>query len=70
MVEWRKYEAAQLLEAREANGEPLLNQDFVPPELIESMVPPPGDWEEEWLASQPSVRSKAEKYYWVEAPWW
>ena len=67
MVEWRKYEAAKLLEEREARGEFPFQKDFAPPELMESMVPPPGDWEEEWLRSQPTLRTKAYRYYWVEA---
>ena len=66
MVEWRKYEAAKILEEREARGECPLDQDFVPRELIESMVPPPGDWEEQWLDNQPSVRTKHRRHYYIE----
>ena len=67
MIEWRRYEACKLLEEREARGELPIDINFVPPDLIESMVPPPGDWEEEWLRTQPSVKSKYLRHYWVEA---
>jgi len=71
MKEWRKYEAAKLLEEREARGEFPLNQDFAPAEIIESMVPPAGDWEEEWLRNQPSIRTKSKKHYSIETvQWW
>uniref|UniRef100_H2Y6F5 NADH dehydrogenase [ubiquinone] 1 beta subcomplex subunit 11, mitochondrial n=1 Tax=Ciona savignyi TaxID=51511 RepID=H2Y6F5_CIOSA len=39
MVEWREYEAIELLEKREANGEPPIDPNFAPADLIESMVP-------------------------------
>ena len=70
MVEWRRYEAVKLIEERTARGELPIDTNFVPPELIESMVPPPGDWEEEWLRSQPAVNSKVQSHYYVEAPTW
>ena len=70
MLEWKLYEAAKLIEEREARGELPLDCNFAPPELIESMVPPAGDWEEEWLRSQPAVATKCTHPYFYEVPTW
>ncbi|CAK8689161.1 uncharacterized protein LOC143461057 [Clavelina lepadiformis] len=70
MKEWRKYEAIKLIEEREAKGEIILDMNFVPTESMESMVPPPGDWEEEWLKNQPSVRSASRTKWFTQVPTW
>jgi len=46
-----------VLEKRLAAGKNPIDHDFAPAELIESMVPAAGQWEEDWLANQAVVRS-------------
>lgn len=53
--EWYVREARKLVEERREREEPLMDVNFAPKELIESMVPPAGDWEREWLSKQSSV---------------
>jgi len=54
---WRRREALMVLEKRLAAGKNPIDHDFAPAELIESMVPAAGQWEEDWLANQAVVRS-------------
>lgn len=61
--EWKAREAQSWIAKRRANGEPLISRDFAPAELMEGMVPPPGDWEREWLMQQSSVRPTFSKVY-------
>lgn len=63
MIDWKKYEALQLIEERTAKGLPLVDPDFAPEELIETMVPPPGDWEKEWLSNQPTTKPALKHWY-------
>uniref|UniRef100_A0A6F9DJ17 NADH dehydrogenase [ubiquinone] 1 beta subcomplex subunit 11, mitochondrial n=1 Tax=Phallusia mammillata TaxID=59560 RepID=A0A6F9DJ17_9ASCI len=55
MVPWRKREAIMQIEKRMAEGKLLIDPNYVPEDLIASMVPPAGDWEEDWLKKQASV---------------
>lgn len=68
MVTWKRYEAAKLIEEREARGELPIDRNFVPPELIETMVPASGDWEVEWLRCQASVKSDLKHPHYMEVP--
>jgi len=44
----------------------VIDPNFVPANVIESMVPPEGDWEEEWLRAQPSVRSDTKSKFYTQ----
>uniref|UniRef100_F6YS92 NADH dehydrogenase [ubiquinone] 1 beta subcomplex subunit 11, mitochondrial n=1 Tax=Ciona intestinalis TaxID=7719 RepID=F6YS92_CIOIN len=70
MIEWREYEAITLLEERQANGQPPIDPDFVPKDLIGTMVPEEGDWEQQWLRAQPAVTTDHRLEYYVQAPTW
>ncbi|XP_039263411.2 uncharacterized protein LOC120339369 [Styela clava] len=60
---WKAREAHAWIEKRRANDEPLISKDYAPAEIIEGMVPPPGDWERDWLMAQQSVRPSATGVY-------
>jgi len=66
MKAWTRREAVLRLEERMAKGEPVIDPNFVPANVIESMVPPEGDWEEEWLRAQPSVRSDTKSKFYTQ----
>merc|ERR1712137_1266812 len=46
-------------------GKSPISPDYAPAELMESMVPPAGDWEKIWLSRQPSTMVRgASKWCW------
>jgi len=52
---WFKEEAIIRIEERVAKGLPILDPNFCPLDVIDKHVPPPGEWEEEYLSQQPST---------------
>ena len=58
-------EALLRIEEAAAKGQSPISPDYAPAELVESMVPPPGDWEKIWLARQPTTMVRgANKWMW------
>ena len=58
-------EALLRIDEAAAKGQSPISPDYAPADLIESMVPPAGDWEKIWLARQPSTMVKgANKWIW------
>lgn len=52
---WFIEEAIIRIEERVEKGLPLLDPNFCPLDVIDKHVPPPGEWEEEYLSQQPST---------------
>jgi hypothetical protein len=58
-------EAVLRIEEAAALGKSPISPDYAPAELMESMVPPAGDWEKIWLSRQPSTMVRgASKWCW------
>ena len=63
--EHSRREAILRIREAAAAGKSPIDPDYVPNELIESMVPPAGDWEKIWLSRQPSTMSRGSaKWCW------
>lgn len=69
MIPWRKREAIMQIERCLAEGKIPIDPNFVPEELIEQMVPPPGDWEEDWLRKQPSATQDSTTKPFAQVPY-
>lgn len=58
-------EAILRIEEAAALGKSPISPDYAPAELMETMVPPAGDWEKIWLSRQPSTMVRgASKWCW------
>ena len=58
-------EAVLRIEEAARLGKSPISPDYAPAELMESMVPPAGDWEKIWLSRQPSTMVRgASKWCW------
>merc|ERR1719486_572780 len=58
-------EACLRIEEAAALGKSPISPDYAPAELMETMVPPAGDWEKIWLSRQPSTMVRgASKWCW------
>lgn len=52
---WYVHEAIMRMDYALANGKPLIDPNFCPIEIIKDQVPKVGEWEEEYLAHQPTT---------------
>jgi len=64
-TQWSRREAILRINEAVRDGKSPIDPDYAPAELIEQMVPPPGDWEKIWLSRQPSTIARGvSKWCW------
>jgi len=57
-TQWARREAILRIHEAVQNGASPIDPDYAPPEIVEQMIPPPGDWEKIWLSRQPSTMTR------------